>query len=83
MIRLKIQRVSSVPPIPTMIIVIPNVQLSIMTYLLKIWLSPYTIIKMEFQQKSDFFNKVRVENYFLLISAYYDLSLFLFWNSLA
>ena len=26
--RLKIQRVKSVPPIPTMIIVIPNVQLS-------------------------------------------------------
>jgi len=34
--RLKIQRVSSVPPIPTMIIVIPNVQLSILRYLLLI-----------------------------------------------
>ena len=32
--RLKIQRVSSVPPIPTMIIVIPNVQLSMLKYLL-------------------------------------------------
>ncbi len=32
--RLKIQRVRSVPPIPTMIIVIPNVQLSILIYLL-------------------------------------------------
>ncbi len=78
MIRLKIQRISNVPPIPTMIIVIPNVQLSIITYLLKIWLSPYTIIKMEFQQKSDFFNKVRKENNFLLISTCYILLLFLF-----
>ena len=34
--RLKIQRVKSVPPIPTMIIVIPNVQLSILRYLLLI-----------------------------------------------
>jgi len=33
--RLKIQRVRSVPPIPTMIIVTPNVQLSMM-YLLMI-----------------------------------------------
>jgi hypothetical protein len=33
--RLKIQRVKRVPPIPTMIIVIPNVQLSMM-YLLMI-----------------------------------------------
>ena len=32
--RLKIQRVKSVPPIPTMIIVNPNVQLSILRYLL-------------------------------------------------
>jgi hypothetical protein len=36
MMRLKIQRVSNVPPIPTMIIVIPNVQLSMM-YLLMIY----------------------------------------------
>jgi uncharacterized protein (DUF697 family) len=34
--RLNIQRVRSVPPIPTMIIVIPNVQLS-MLYLLMIY----------------------------------------------
>jgi hypothetical protein len=32
--RLNIQRVKIVPPIPTMIIVIPNVQLSMMNYLL-------------------------------------------------
>jgi uncharacterized protein (DUF697 family) len=35
--RLKIQRVRSVPPIPTMIIVIPNVQLSMLMYLLIIY----------------------------------------------
>ena len=34
--RLKIQRVNSVPPIPTMTIVIPNVQLSMLKYLLLI-----------------------------------------------
>jgi hypothetical protein len=34
--RLKIQRVRRVPPIPTTIIVIPNVQLSILNYLLMI-----------------------------------------------
>jgi hypothetical protein len=34
--RLRIQRVNNVPPIPTMIIVIPNVQLSILRYLLLI-----------------------------------------------
>jgi len=34
--RLKIQRVSSVPPIPTMIIVIPKVQLSMLKPLLLI-----------------------------------------------
>jgi hypothetical protein len=32
--RLKIQRVNSVPPIPTMIIVTPKVQLSMLLYLL-------------------------------------------------
>jgi len=81
--RLKIQRVSRVPPIPTMIIVIPNVQLSIIAYLLKIWHPPYTIIKIEFQQKSDFFNKVRLKSNLILISMRYDLLLYLFWNSLA
>jgi hypothetical protein len=35
--RLKIQSVRSVPPIPTMIIVIPNVQLSMSRYLLMIY----------------------------------------------
>ncbi len=34
--RLKIQSVNSVPPIPTMIIVIPKVQLSMLRYLLLI-----------------------------------------------
>lgn len=54
--RLKIQRVSSVPPIPTMTIVVPNVQLSILKYLLLIkafYLKPvlYTTVKKDFQQK--------------------------------
>ena len=54
--RLKIQRVNSVPPIPTMIIVIPKVQLSMLKYLLLIkafYLKPvlYTTIKKDFQQK--------------------------------
>jgi hypothetical protein len=35
--RLKIQRVRRVPPIPTTIIVIPNVQLSMLNYLLMIY----------------------------------------------
>jgi hypothetical protein len=35
--RLKIQSVRSVPPIPTTIIEIPNVQLSMLIYLLVIW----------------------------------------------
>jgi hypothetical protein len=39
MMRLKIQRVNSVPPIPTMIIVIPKVRLSIFGYLLFIKVS--------------------------------------------
>ena len=34
--RLKIQRVNRVPPMPTMIIVTPNVQLSMLRYLLLI-----------------------------------------------
>jgi hypothetical protein len=34
--RLKIQRVKSVPPMPTTIIVTPNVQLSMLVYLLYI-----------------------------------------------
>ena len=54
--RLKIQRVNSVPPIPTMIIVIPKVQLSMLKYLLLIkafYLKPvlYTTVKKDFQQK--------------------------------
>ena len=59
--RLKIQRVSRVPPIPTTIIVIPNVQLSIFKHLLIVQKNkhpPYIILRKEFQQKSDFFNKV-------------------------
>jgi hypothetical protein len=54
--RLKIQRVNSVPPIPTMIIVIPKVQLSMLNYLLFIkasYLKPvlYTTVGKDFQQK--------------------------------
>ncbi len=54
--RLKIQRVNSVPPIPTMIIVIPKVQLSMLKYLLLIkasYLKPvlYITLKKDFQQK--------------------------------
>ena len=61
MTRLRIQRVNRVPPIPTTIIVIPNVQLSISRYLLDnqskniILISPQKGI---FNKKSDFFNKV-------------------------
>ena len=69
MSRLKIQSVNMVPPIPTMIIVIPKVQLSILKYLLDVKKivyrtipllehSSYITSKQEFQQKSDFFNKV-------------------------
>ncbi len=54
--RLNIQRVKSVPPIPTMIIVIPNVQLSMLKYLLLIKASYlklvlYTTVENDFQQK--------------------------------
>jgi hypothetical protein len=56
MMRLKIQRVSSVPPIPTMIMVIPKVQLSMLRYLLLFeasCLKPvlYTTVEKDFQQK--------------------------------
>jgi hypothetical protein len=45
-----------VPPIPTMTIVVPNVQLSMLKYLLLIkafYLKPvlYTTVKKDFQQK--------------------------------
>ncbi len=54
MMRLKIQRVSNVPPIPTMTIVIPNVQLSMLEYLLLIKASRpkpvlYTTLEKDFQ----------------------------------
>jgi hypothetical protein len=56
MMRLKIQRVNSVPPIPTMTIVIPKVQLSMSKYLLLTKASYpkpvlYTTVERDFQQK--------------------------------